>query len=202
MTKHNLHPNIDALIGEIRKILHEYPEGLSEYELINRLGDSNTGNTAQSGSALFRDSLQLFQVHFLVFHALYRIRQDLWNDGLGMLEINPVKISISEFVDHAPGNLAQPDPLSEYYGDLDNLENITVDEIDQMLGKFWSGFVTVSDKQAALEILELSEPLEPQAIKAQYRRLVMLHHPDRGGSHEKIQQINQAMNVLSRYLAH
>lgn len=199
MTDNSLHHNIEALVDEIRRILYEYPAGMSEYELINHLERQFVNETDQS--TIFRDSLQLFQVHFIVFHVLYRIRQELWNDGLGILDINPVSICIREYMDHASDSLAQPDPLAEYYGDLANLENITADEIDQMLGKFWATFVTAADKQEAMEILELSEPLDMQVIRERYRRMVMRHHPDRGGSHEKILQINQAMRVLSRYLS-
>lgn len=37
----------------------------------------------------------------------------------------------------------------------------------------------------------------PEVIRAAYRALIVLHHPDAGGSHERAVQINAAWNVLS-----
>ena len=52
-------------------------------------------------------------------------------------------------------------------------------------------------RQKALTILELKEPVTYQAIKTQYRRLAMRYHPDRGGSNEKLKDINTAMDTLT-----
>ena len=59
-----------------------------------------------------------------------------------------------------------------------------------------------SEKRAALELFELdraSQPLTLELIKRRYRQLVGLHHPDRGGSTQRLQSINLAMEILERY---
>ena len=57
------------------------------------------------------------------------------------------------------------------------------------------------EKRAALELFELNgdQPLNLAAIKLRYRQLVSQHHPDRGGSTERLQSINLAMEILERY---
>ena len=42
-------------------------------------------------------------------------------------------------------------------------------------------------------------PLTLELIKHRYRQLVSLHHPDRGGSTQRLQSINLAMEILARY---
>jgi DnaJ-class molecular chaperone len=58
------------------------------------------------------------------------------------------------------------------------------------------------EQQAALELFELTnsaEALTFSTIKHRYRQLVSQHHPDRGGSTERLQSINKAMEILERY---
>lgn len=44
--------------------------------------------------------------------------------------------------------------------------------------------------------LGLKADANAKTIKDAYRRLAMLHHPDRGGSHEKMVLINEAFQIL------
>ncbi|MBI4142999.1 J domain-containing protein [Candidatus Uhrbacteria bacterium] len=46
-------------------------------------------------------------------------------------------------------------------------------------------------------MLELSRRATPQEIKAAYRRLSRVHHPDRGGDTAKFRAITDAYEVLS-----
>ena len=46
-------------------------------------------------------------------------------------------------------------------------------------------------------ILGVNRNATPEEIKKAYRKLAMLHHPDRGGDHNKFAQINSAYEVLS-----
>ena len=68
--------------------LEAHPAGLSEYELLKRLREQN---------ALFadfnaREPLSLFRSHFLLFHALYLLRERLWLAQRGQLQIDPLQI--------------------------------------------------------------------------------------------------------------
>jgi len=42
------------------------------------------------------------------------------------------------------------------------------------------------------------EPITPHELKERYRKLARRHHPDRGGSVAKMQEINEAMEILSK----
>ena len=59
---------------------------------------------------------------------------------------------------------------------------------------------TSGDPNSFYSILEVPETAGPDDIKKSYRRLSMLHHPDKNGnsqeSKEKIQKINEAYEVL------
>jgi len=65
-----------------------------------------------------------------------------------------------------------------------------------MLGRFWSRLGNTDRRAEALRELDLRDPVSETEIKKRYRTLVMQHHPDRGGSKEKIQSINAAMSIL------
>ncbi|MBP2313697.1 J domain-containing protein [Azospirillum soli] len=55
-------------------------------------------------------------------------------------------------------------------------------------------------EEEALVILELTPPVDFPRIKARYRELVKIHHPDANGgdkgAEEKLKEINQAYNTL------
>jgi len=46
-------------------------------------------------------------------------------------------------------------------------------------------------------ILGVSETAKTDEIRKTFRKLAVKHHPDRGGSKEKFQEINEAHTVLS-----
>jgi curved DNA-binding protein CbpA len=53
----------------------------------------------------------------------------------------------------------------------------------------------------AYAVLHLLPTAPPELIKAAYRCLAMIHHPDRGGDTEAMQRINSAYAGLSAKLA-
>lgn len=56
-------------------------------------------------------------------------------------------------------------------------------------------------EQHAMDILELAYPLEMSALKANYKKLVKQHHPDRGGDEEQFKAITNAYHLLKASLA-
>ena len=52
----------------------------------------------------------------------------------------------------------------------------------------------------ALRVLKLSEPFDVQALKSSYRALCRTAHPDRGGSKDKFQQVQNAYAMLLQSL--
>lgn len=182
------------------EVLRNHPSGLSEYELIQALDDY--GQPGFDSSAL-RENLSLFQTHFFLFHSLYRLRDRLWENKEARLIINAICIQLLPALNEEEGKdagaeISEHDPLREYYLNLDNLENTDSEEVTRLLTQFWARFVTNDERQAALKELGLQDPVDWTTIKDQHRRLVMQHHPDRGGDEERLQAINAAMEILAR----
>lgn len=185
-------------------ILSLHPEGLSEYDLLQRLrqdtppapGMAAADTGVELGPGRFDDNHSLFRTHFLLFHHLYQLRDRLIGQQAGDLEIHTLCI---RWLPPHGGNaqqLGQPDPLRAYYLDLSNLTDTTREDVDAMLGRFWSRFSRDERRQEALATLDLQEGADADAIRAQYRRLAMRHHPDRGGDAGRLQAINAAMAIL------
>jgi hypothetical protein len=185
----------EKLCNALFKLLQSHPQGLSEYELLKRLQASDKNAFTQLS---FRDSYKLFHSHFILFHLLYTLREKCWQDGSAHLVINPLKILLLPYAKRNTRFLTHRDQLRDYYLDLSNLKNTTEEDVANLLTNFWKGFQAGDQRQQALEILELQDPVDAPTIKQQYRRLAMRHHPDRGGDKKSLQAINDAMSVLKR----
>lgn len=144
------------------------------------------------------DTLGLFRSHFLLFHVLYRLRERLLREEGGELIISPLQIRIGPYR-KAKAGLRRSDPLRDYYLDLSQLEQTGERELEGMLSGFWQRLQAADEREQALVVLELDEPVDFALIKHQYQRLVMRHHPDRGGEPERMQALNDAFAVLQRY---
>mmetsp|Transcript_16093 Transcript_16093/g.50599 ORF Transcript_16093/g.50599 Transcript_16093/m.50599 type:complete len:92 (-) Transcript_16093:35-310(-) len=76
---------IQALLQEVLSSFQsQFVEGISEFEIITLL--------KQPPYSLFdedalRDSLMLFQTHFVLFHSLYRLRNEWREQKVGELDI-------------------------------------------------------------------------------------------------------------------
>lgn len=206
------------LKGVVLDALRRFPLGLSEYELLKFL--QAAGHIQFERIALL-DNLSLFQTHFVLFHTLYTLREELWQEDKQVLDISPLKIVLYSFdkkdfdekdfdetgvdeegdsanTDILNAGLTEHDPLRDYYLDINNLEQTTGDEVTRLLDSFWTRLEANDQRVAALEVLELTEPVDYTTIKQQYRRLAMQHHPDRGGDKVQLQTLNVAMAVLEK----
>lgn len=193
----DLCPSLD-LPEQLLVLLREQPHGLSEYELIQRLKQRHSTHVPNLPLA---DKLVLFRTHFLVFNALYLLRDRLGEAGIAHLSISPMAIRLLPY-NSGEATLAERDPLRDYYLDLRNLRDTDEDDVERLLASFWTRMQGSDEKQAALELFELdrvAEPVTALMIKQRYRQLVSLHHPDRGGSTERLQSINLALEILERY---
>ncbi|QEW06572.1 DNA-J related domain-containing protein [Nitrincola iocasae] len=176
--------------------LKERPEGISEHALIKQLHqDGHIKLEADS----FRDLVKLFRMHFLLFHRLYLLRDELHAQGCGSLSVQALSIRLLPYAASQQG-LVTDDPLRRYYLDLQNLENDASESmLESMLAGFWSALKPPADESAqqqALQLLELDANASDREIKQAWRRLAMRHHPDRGGDDETIKQLNQAVSLL------
>lgn len=177
-------------------LLKGRPEGFSEHALLKRLHQEGYINLEEDS---FNDLVKLFRMHFLLFHRLYLLRDELHAEGLGTLSIQALSIRLLPYASCQQG-LVTDDLLRRYYLDLHNLENDASEPmLKSMLAGFWSALKTPADESAeqqALQLLELEANASNKQIKQAWRRLAMRHHPDRGGDDETIKQLNQAVSLL------
>ncbi|MDP2879037.1 MAG: DNA-J related domain-containing protein [Sulfuricella sp.] len=181
-----------ALAEALLAILRTHPDGLTEHDLIRKLAHDDPA----FGPDAYTDELSLFQCHFILFHHLYRLRDELWNERQGDLAIHCLKIVLHPYPDGTDRLPATPDPLRAYYLDLTHLEKTGKQEVLKMLDTFWLRFTHLGHRAEALAALGLADPVEYPEIKRRYRELAMEHHPDRGGEMERLQAINAAMELL------
>lgn len=181
-----------ALTDSLVTILRTHPEGLSEHDLMRKLAQDDPAFGPES----FADELSLFQCHFILFHHLYRLRDELRTTRQGDLAIHCLKIELRPCPDGDDSLPAAHDPLRAYYLNLSHLKNTGKQEVLALLDTFWLCFVRHGRRAEALAELGLSDPVDYPEIKRRYRELAMEHHPDRGGDLAKLQAINAAMGLL------
>lgn len=189
---------IEQLTAALDQILHACPAGLTEYALLRML---EAPEWAIVEPVVFQDPTKLYPVHFLVFHALYRLRRDLFATRGEVLTISVLGINLRL---KGPAETAMPeqqDPMESYYLNLDNL-HLGADEISAMLTNFWRGAQPLRQDQLEDACHTLTIPYPPDEIASanlQFRRLAMAHHPDRGGDSARLQRINQAIAIVRQY---
>lgn len=188
----------NPLKGAIIAVLENFPFGLSEYDLIRELKRST--NLIPDDFA--KNSLILFQTHFLVFNALYQLQRDLAESGDKYLEINPLCIRLLYAAVRCDANAVtenSDEKLRAYYLDMSHLWNTGKEDVACMLDRFWKFYNAAEDRLKALETLNLAEPVNYDKIKGRYRDLAKKNHPDRGGDKSRLQEINRAMGILKIY---
>lgn len=203
------HSSTNALKESIRLLLETSSDYYTEYDIIRYLNDQGWALSLDA-----TDSTVLFKSHFLVYHALYSLQVEYWQQAEHLLEISALKIGFvvpSKASSDAPsdtrvlmsGNDLPPDyashqALRDYYLDLSQLEAATEASVNDLLNQFWTRMIVSNDKIEALAIFELPATASLGEIKQRYRNLAMAHHPDRGGNAEVFQRINWALGVLQQ----
>jgi len=178
-------------LEHLHRLLLEHPGGLGEYALICLLRREHP-DLLPSGS--LHDHRILYRTHFLLFHALYRLRDRLFRERSGHLDIGPLAIRLRPWVE-GPRALDERDGLRDYYLNLANLE-LSGQEVQELLAGFWRLFLAQDRRREALETLGLARDAEEGCIRRRYRELARKHHPDRGGDNETLAAINAAMAIL------
>lgn len=194
MTTNNDHTHTrQDLIDLLLDILQSQAQGLSEFELLREL---DKRAPEQFNASQRRDNLSLFQTHFFLFHHLYVLREQLLEQRVAKLEIGPLSVKLMAFTQTNENALDSLDELRDYYLQVENLQKTSGDDVEQLLNQFWRKLIRNDKREQALLVLGLSDPISWDEIRAQYRRLVMEHHPDRGGDVERLQAINAALECL------
>lgn len=149
-----LSQRIEALQLAIDELLRTNRGPTTEQQLIQTL---SSPPYALIDSAGLRSPLGLFQLHFLIFHSLYSLRQrdarilihtlhigynrpsasDLDGRDLASEDLAPTPMSQADCIEHMQ---ATAEPLAQYYLDLDNLFTTSSGDVQALLGNFWNAF--------------------------------------------------------------
>ena len=188
------------LSHDIEQYLLSHPS-TKEYEVIGHLQ-----SIGRIPSESLQQPLSLFRCHFLIFNALYRLQYRTHQHQEYQLNISSLRIELSPYpgaYDSIEKTLNHHDPLALFYTDLAQLNQTKEQDVRRLLNSFWEEFLCPQRKYKAFATLELDtqtmNKIDFPIIKKQYRRLIMKHHPDRGGSSEKMIEIHQAMQCLEQY---
>lgn len=191
----------------ISDILLAQVSPVSEFELIRTL--QREPYELLSERAL-RGSLSLFQTHFLIFHCLYRLRDEWRAEQLCDLRIEPLAIACEPLASSRGQRLpAAEDKLRAYYLDLSHFDNTSGADVEDLLSSFWSGvsqprdMVRADERSQAMVIMDLDTMPESQRqLKRIYRQQVHQNHPDKGGETQAMHSLQWAYQVLSQVLRH
>lgn len=180
----------------------KHPHGINEMALMDELDVE--GLELFSRAARHQPEM-LFRAHFILFHALYRLRPALFEEGLE-LDIHCLNIRLRQSSTTRPsrGALSEPDEVAAYYLDSTNLEGMDDAAVEQLitdglrrcLGDPPEQTSNHTSRDEALATLGLDEGVNQDQIRHAYRRLAMRHHPDRGGDTATLQRVNEAYRVL------
>jgi hypothetical protein len=181
----------ETFVQALQVELEKQPDGIGEYDLMQNLKALGYFDFLSSPALPH----ELFHAHFFLFHALYLLRDVFLEKQQYILNIQTLKIELLPY-QQGDNKLQQEDKLRSYYLDFSNMENTSEDDVYDMLASFWKKFNRYHDRDAALAELGLKDPVDDKTIKNEYRKLVMHHHPDRGGDKEKLQKINDAVASL------
>jgi len=151
------------------------------------------------------EPLALFRTHFVLFNALYQLRQTWREQGIGDIDIYTLNIRpLPLNAQGSKNSLSIADPLAEYYLDWDNSTETSQAEVEALLDNFWlnyqqeetpselqkSGDTQQLEKSYAVLALPINAPLK--AVKRQYLKLIHQHHPDKGGDVHSAQTLQGA----------
>lgn len=192
-----LDEHIQLILVAVEHELRAAKEGISELALIRAL---QRPPWELIGQVSFHEPESLYPIHFLLFHVLYRLRDEL-NASDEQLHISPLNIQLTPQATVAGIGMPEGvDQLRQFYLDLSQYE-LPESAIHKMMDDFWAGrspdAPAPEDIKQAAGILGFDEvPSEFSVVKLRFRRAVMHAHPDRGGDTEQIQQLNHAFSIL------
>lgn len=207
-TQANNYLELQRLLQDILSTFQSrFVEGISEFEIITLL--KKPPYSLFDDDAL-RDSLLLFQTHFVLFHSLYHLRKQWREKKIGELEIGATIIKLHPAVSFEAA-LEVNDPLGDYYLDWQNLSQTDQAGVDQLLNSFWQKMagqdtgqqLSSEGVEEAMLVLQIDsiEGVSLIQLKQQYRKLQHANHPDKGGSVETSQNVLQAYTALYKHIA-
>ncbi|MBZ0333811.1 DNA-J related domain-containing protein [Marinobacter sp. AL4B] len=196
-----LHQQVEHLVVAAEHELRAAgPSGLSELALIKTL---QSNHWQLIGPVDFGRTEQLYPVHFLLFHTLYRLSDELLPGGES-IHLSPLQIRLLPTDSISSTSVPGPtDTLRAFYMDLEQYY-LSNSEISDMMDRFWAGTIvqkpnSASVTSAATVLGFESVPSTFDTAKRRFRKLMMKAHPDRGGSTIEVQRLNDAFAVLKAH---
>lgn len=179
----------------------ELRAGLNEYSLLKKLSEAPFH---LFNPQCLKDSLMMYQTHFILFHGLYLLRDEWLLNQTGILEIHTTCIRLLPF-SQGKRDITQNDPLRAFYLNWENMHGVEQEDVDALIDSFWRRMAgekldhSEGEIRRARQVLALPETgtLESEMIKRQYRKLMHQCHPDKGGDVDLAQRISWAYNLLS-----
>jgi DnaJ-domain-containing protein 1 len=191
-----LNPLLPAVLRLLRgSALQDGDRGVSEYELLKALEADGVALAPVVADA----DLHLFQRHFLLMNALYRLQDLLWREEQVWLTISPLRIVIESSPGQASKQAlgaAENTALRDYYLDWREFEATDGAAVATLLDSFWQRLHAHDGRAAALATLELHSDASWDEVRRQYRRLAASTHPDRGGDGGRFLAVREAYEVL------
>ncbi|GAA6204242.1 DNA-J related domain-containing protein [Thalassotalea sp. SU-HH00458] len=153
-----------------------------------------------------QDPLILFQRHFILFNALYQLKDRWHQEQSACLDIVVTHIRYLPFIAGQEG-LIQADNLRAYYLDWQNFTDTKKEDVEELIESFWqlmdgehsSSTLSQTSIENAFKCLLIKDSDDFKQVKIQYRKLLHQHHPDKGGDTQKSQEIKAAYAILKAY---
>ena len=187
----------NPLIIPILDILKVATDKIGEYDIICKLEEQGIVFPVDDDSY----NVAMFKKHFMTMNALYHLQQDLFEEGY-YLNITALDISI-EPIGETTGQQFLMDAVDhkvrDYYLDWRHYNSTGEEEIDELLSSFWKMYASLDKQADALAVLELNSDASWENVKQNYRRLVLEHHPDKGGKDARFIEIREAYEILKCY---
>lgn len=185
------------------EILPQHPLGISEYDLLLLLQNQPYQLFSSDG---MQDPLILFQRHFILFNALYQLKDKWHQEQSASVEIVVTHIRYLPFTAGQEG-LLQTDNLRSYYLDWRNFTDTDKADVEALIESFWDLMAgdhkplpsSEESIKNAFNCLLINEFTDFTQVKIQYRKLLHQHHPDKGGDTQKSQEIKAAYHLLKAY---
>jgi len=187
-------------MSALAEILPCHPQGIGEFDLLRILQKAPYGLFDKDALA---DPLLMFQTHFVLFNALYLLRDSWLREQHVCLEMVLTHIRILPY-QRGQAGLVKADPLREYYLDWHNFSETDKADVQGLIDNFWQQFQGVLVKKAikpaeltkAYATLLLAQDADFAQIKRQYFKLLHLAHPDKGGDTAQAQELEHAYRIL------
>lgn len=196
-------PKLDQAILAILK-----DGNLSEFDLIKTLQQPPY---QLFDGKVFADELSLFQTHFVVHNALYRLRdcglaENEYDIDTLTTELRLIKLDQSANTELSEQIRPEIIKLREYYLDWQNFNNTDQSDVQSLLSDFWQRYTNLSTQQQsqlqqqqteqALVELGFSDVPSKAQLKQRYKKLSSQYHPDKGGNNQAFIQLQQAYQII------